>query len=59
MKVLQTTKEMRKKMIFSQRMFLDADMVIVDGVIVKNRNGEPGKEVGMALVIWDEETWKD
>jgi hypothetical protein len=59
MRILQTTREMRRKMLFTQRMFLDADMVIVDGVIVKNRNGDVGEDIGMALVIWDEELWMD
>jgi hypothetical protein len=32
-----------------------SDVVIVDGIIVKNRDGHPGKYVGGAIFIWEEE----
>ena len=54
MKVDQTTKEEWETRIFSDRMFLKADIAIVDGVMVKNRHGKPGAKVDGVLVVWDE-----
>jgi len=31
------------------------DVVIIDGVIIKNRDGKSGGKIGWGLYIWDEE----
>jgi hypothetical protein len=37
------------------RKVLNYNVVIVDGVIVKNRYGPTGANVGSAIFVWDDE----
>lgn len=57
MRLVDVTKSEWDRWPFSNRMFLDADIAIVDGVVVKNRGGKPGAFVGGLLVVWDEEEY--
>ena len=37
------------------RKFIESDVAIVNGVIVKNRQGKNGGKIDDSLFIWDEE----
>lgn len=39
----------------NKRKMMEQDVVIHNGVIIKNRNGPPGAKVGRAVYVWDEE----
>jgi hypothetical protein len=56
MKVLQINGGMDKAV--NKKMVHEAHVVILDGVIVKNRNGKNGKRVGNSLLVWDERKGK-
>jgi len=56
MKITWTTKEEMGNWGFGIVSFMEgSDLVVADGVIVKNRQGKTGARVGNALFVWDEE----
>ncbi len=55
MKILQTTKEEITSWGYGVIDAMESvDVAIVDGVIVKNRDGHPNVDIGKAMFIWDE-----
>lgn len=56
MKILQINGGMEK--IVDHKSVHEAHVVILDGVVVKNRDGENGARVGDSLLIWDEKKGK-
>lgn len=55
--VWQTTREELKGLADTGKM-LRSSVVIVDGVIVKNRFGLPGANIGGSIFVWDNERLK-
>ena len=40
-----------------KRRMMDSDVVIANGIILKNRQGRPGKFIGRAAYVWEEESF--
>ena len=54
MKVLHVKSDETPRTADNLRKMHDAHVTIVDGVIVKNRNGKTGGNIRGAVYIWDE-----
>lgn len=44
----------RDAMMNAKETVYSADVVILDGVIIKNRDGAPGGRIGRSLLVWKE-----